>query len=55
MAIVRVQWNDMVLIKRVLDVGAQTILVPYVQTEDEAAKAVVYTCFRPRDCAVLPV
>ena len=46
-SIVRVQWNDMVLIKRVLDVGAQTILVPYVQTEDEAAKAVAYTRFPP--------
>ncbi len=34
--IVRVQWNDMVMIKRVLDIGVQTILVPYVQTAEEA-------------------
>ena len=42
-SIVRVQWNDMVMIKRVLDVGVQTILVPYVQTAEEAAQAVAYT------------
>ena len=41
--VVRVPWNDMVMIKRVLDVGAQTILVPYVQTAEEAALAVAYT------------
>src|SRR4051812_14608605 len=35
-AIVRVPWNDPVTIKRVLDVGAQTILVPYVQDAAEA-------------------
>lgn len=45
--IVRVPWNDMVMIKRVLDVGAQTILVPYVQTAEEAAKAVAYTRYPP--------
>ena len=28
-AIVRPAWNDKVLIKRVLDIGAQTILVPF--------------------------
>jgi 4-hydroxy-2-oxoheptanedioate aldolase len=28
--IVRVPWNDMVTIKRVLDVGAQSLLIPYV-------------------------
>ena len=34
--VVRVAWNDAVLIKRILDVGAQTILVPYVQNAEEA-------------------
>jgi 4-hydroxy-2-oxoheptanedioate aldolase len=38
--IVRPAWNDKVLIKRYLDVGAQTLLVPYVQTAEEAAAAV---------------
>ena len=29
--IVRPAWNDMVLIKRYLDIGAQTLLLPFVQ------------------------
>jgi 4-hydroxy-2-oxoheptanedioate aldolase len=45
--IVRAPWNDMVLIKRCLDVGAQTLLLPYVQTEEEAKNAVAYTRFPP--------
>ncbi len=39
-AIVRPAWNDKVLIKRHLDIGAQTLLVPYVEDENEAAAAV---------------
>ncbi len=39
-AVVRVAANDPTLFKRVLDMGAQTIMVPYVQTEYEAAVAV---------------
>jgi 4-hydroxy-2-oxoheptanedioate aldolase len=42
-SIVRPAWNDMVLIKRFLDVGVQTLLIPYVQTPEEAAQAVAYT------------
>jgi 4-hydroxy-2-oxoheptanedioate aldolase len=38
--IVRPAWNDKILIKRYLDVGAQSLLIPYVQTEQEAADAV---------------
>ena len=38
--VVRPAWNDTVLIKRHLDIGAQTLLVPYVQDADEARKAV---------------
>jgi 4-hydroxy-2-oxoheptanedioate aldolase len=34
--VVRVPWNDMVTIKRFLDAGAQSLLIPYVQTADEA-------------------
>ena len=33
-AIVRPAWNDMVLIKRYLDIGAQTLLIPFVQTPE---------------------
>lgn len=37
--IVRVPWNDTVTIKRMLDVGVQSLLIPYVQNEDEARRA----------------
>jgi 4-hydroxy-2-oxoheptanedioate aldolase len=47
-AVVRPAWNDKVLIKRHLDIGAQTLLVPYVQSEEEAAAAVAATRFPPR-------
>ena len=46
-AIVRPAWNDMVLIKRYLDIGAQTLLIPFVQTADEARAAVAATRYPP--------
>jgi len=45
--VVRVPWNDMVTIKRYLDIGAQSILIPYVQSEEEARNAVAYTRYPP--------
>lgn len=39
-AVVRPDTNDPALIKRLLDFGAQSLLIPYVQTADEAAAAV---------------
>ena len=45
--VVRVAWNDMVLIKRVLDLGARCILVPFVQNAEEATKAVAATRYPP--------
>ena len=39
--VVRVAWNDMVMIKRFLDIGAQSLLLPYVQSVEEAKNAVV--------------
>src|SRR6266581_3691378 len=45
--VVRVPWNDMVTIKRVLDIGAQSLLVPYVSSAQEAAAAVSYTRYPP--------
>src|SRR5438132_665628 len=41
-AIVRPPWNDMVMLKRVLDAGAQSLLLPFVQNEDEAKRAVAF-------------
>ncbi len=46
--IVRPAWNDKVLIKRYLDVGAQSLLVPYVQNAEEAAAAVAAIRYPPR-------
>ena len=45
--IVRVPWNDMVTIKRVLDAGAQSLLVPYVCSADEAKAAVAAMRYPP--------
>ena len=46
-AIVRPPWNDTVMIKRFLDAGAQTLLVPMVQNADEARRAVAATRYPP--------
>ena len=45
--IVRPAWNDAVLIKRLLDSGVQTLLIPFVQNADEAAAAVAATRYPP--------
>ena len=46
-AVARVPWNDMVTIKRFLDVGCQSLLIPYIQTAEEARAAVSYTRYPP--------
>ena len=46
-AIVRPPWNDAVMIKRLLDAGAQNLLIPMVQTVDEAKAAVAATRYPP--------
>jgi 4-hydroxy-2-oxoheptanedioate aldolase len=46
-AVVRIPWNDMVTIKRVLDIGAQSLLLPYVQNVAEARAAVAATRYPP--------
>jgi 4-hydroxy-2-oxoheptanedioate aldolase len=47
-AVVRPAINDWVLIKRHLDQGAQTLILPYVQSADEAASAVAAMRYPPR-------
>lgn len=47
-AVVRPAVNDPVLIKRLLDLGAQTLLIPYVQTADQARAAVAAMRYPPR-------
>src|SRR5438093_5417277 len=46
--VVRPAWNDLVLIKRLLDVAAQNLLVPYVQTVEEARAAVAAVRYPPQ-------
>lgn len=46
--LIRVAWNDPVLIKRALDIGAYGILVPWVNSAEEAKKAVEACRYPPR-------
>ncbi len=53
----RVPWNDPVVIKRALDAGARTLLIPFVQNADEARRAVAACRYPPlgiRGVAVVP-
>jgi len=45
--IVRVPWNDQVAIKRALDIGAHGVLVPWVNTREEAEAAVAACKYPP--------
>ncbi len=47
-AVVRPVTNDTALIKRYLDMGAQTLLIPYVESADEARAAVAAMRYAPR-------
>jgi 4-hydroxy-2-oxoheptanedioate aldolase len=47
-AVVRPATNDAVLIKRFLDLGAQTLMIPYVQSAAEAEAAVRAMRYAPR-------
>lgn len=46
--VVRVTANDTAEIKRVLDAGAQTVLVPFVQNAEEAEKAAAAVAYPPK-------
>ena len=45
--IVRVAWNDMVMIKKALDIGAYGIIVPWVNSREEALRAVQAVKYPP--------
>jgi len=45
--IVRVPWNDFVVIKQVLDVGALGVMVPYVNSGEEALRVVKAVRYPP--------
>jgi 4-hydroxy-2-oxoheptanedioate aldolase len=53
----RVPWNEPVIIKRALDAGARSLLIPFVQNAEEARKAVSSARYPPlgiRGVAVVP-
>jgi 2-keto-3-deoxy-L-rhamnonate aldolase RhmA len=52
--LIRVVWNDINAIKKALDTGAYGIVVPWINTKEEAENAVLYTRYAPeglRGCA----
>lgn len=46
--VVRPPWNDMVIIKRLLDAGFYNFLVPFVESADDARRAVAATRYPPQ-------
>lgn len=46
--IVRPPWNDLVMIKRVLDIGAHGVLIPWINTGEDAENAVRACKYPPR-------
>ena len=46
--VVRPQWNDMVMIKRLLDAGFYNFLIPFVESADDARRAVAATRYPPQ-------
>jgi len=45
--VVRPPWNDVVVIKRLLDAGFHNFLVPFIESADEARRAVAATRYPP--------
>lgn len=47
-SVVRVPWNDHVYLKRVIDAGAEGVLIPSIDTAEEARAAVAACRYPPR-------
>ena len=45
---VRIPWNDRVLIKQYLDIGVQTLVVPQIETAEQAREVVWATRYAPK-------
>lgn len=45
---VRPQWQDPVVIKRLLDIGFYNFLIPFIETPEQAARAVAATRYPPQ-------
>ena len=55
--VVRIPWNDSVVMKRVLDIGARSLIIPFIQSAEEARLAVAATRYPPlgiRGVSVVP-
>ena len=46
-AMVRIPVNDLVTFKRILDIGSQTVLVPFIQSAEEARRAAAAVRYPP--------
>lgn len=46
--VVRPAWNDAVMIKQILDLGAQNLLIPMIDTAEQAVQAVAATRYPPQ-------
>lgn len=46
--VVRPPWNDMVYLKRILDTGAQSVLIPMIDDAEAAARAVSFCRYPPQ-------
>jgi 2-dehydro-3-deoxyglucarate aldolase len=46
--VVRVQWNDFAMINRALDIGAHGVIIPFVNTREDAIKALQYATYPPK-------
>src|SRR5690348_3314510 len=47
-AVVRPQWAEPILLKRLLDLGVYNFLMPFIESEEQAAAAVAATRYPPR-------
>lgn len=47
-AVVRPQWNEPVLLKRLLDLGVYNFLIPFIESAEQAQAAVAATRYPPR-------
>ncbi|MDI3542692.1 MAG: 2-dehydro-3-deoxyglucarate aldolase [Candidatus Atribacteria bacterium] len=45
--LVRVPWNDLVYLKRVLDIGAPGVVIPMVRNREEAERAISFCLYPP--------
>lgn len=47
-SVVRVPWNDPVYLKRLLDIGASSVMIPMIETAEQARAAVAACRYPPR-------